>query len=379
MSPEQRRGLARAALTGTLLFVATGAHAAPTGPQVASGSAAITGLGTNSLTVTNSANAIINWQGFSIGAGERANFVQPSASSAVLNRVVGPNISTIAGQLLSNGRVFLTNPSGVLITSGAQINAASFTATTSAISNADFLAGNTQSGLGSFVTAEGLLTVSGGDLSISTSGISITGNVDGGGNFSVGTPGTVDLSGSINSGNLILATPFTSVSARIITTAGSVSVPGTIVLVTDSNVSTGGTLTVAGTAGTISNLPATLTTNSPVGIVSTGQSLALAGGAIPSGLSVTTAGGVTNGGSNIGTITLTSHQGSTGSFASAPALVPTSTPVQTASGSPAAPGATIVATANVGGIPQSASTGAAMPRAAPVGATISLQKREPMF
>src|SRR5688500_4888817 len=92
------------------------ALANPTTPQVVSGTAAFARPDARTLNVTNSRGAIINWQGFSIGAGEVTRFVQPSSSSAVLNRVnVGADISRIQGQLLSNGRVFLINPAGIVI------------------------------------------------------------------------------------------------------------------------------------------------------------------------------------------------------------------------------------------------------------------------
>ena len=72
--------------------------------------------------MTNAPGTIINWQGFSIGAGELTRFIQQSPSSAVLNRVVGADISQIYGQLLSNGRVFLINPSGIVIGPGAVVD-----------------------------------------------------------------------------------------------------------------------------------------------------------------------------------------------------------------------------------------------------------------
>src|SRR6058998_3686509 len=62
----------------------------PTGGTVGSGSATFASSG-NTLTITNSANAIINWQSFSIGVNEITQFLQSSGASAVLNRVVGAN------------------------------------------------------------------------------------------------------------------------------------------------------------------------------------------------------------------------------------------------------------------------------------------------
>jgi trimeric autotransporter adhesin len=113
----------------------------PTGPQVVNGSAQFQGLGTSNLKVTNSSNAIINWQGFSIPGGSITQFAQQSASSAVLNRVVGADISQIQGQLLSNGRVFLINPAGIVIGAGAVIDTAGFVGSTLQMLDGDFLAG----------------------------------------------------------------------------------------------------------------------------------------------------------------------------------------------------------------------------------------------
>ncbi|HSH06904.1 MAG TPA: filamentous hemagglutinin N-terminal domain-containing protein, partial [Burkholderiales bacterium] len=120
------------------------AAANPTGPAVVSGSATFATQG-NALTVTNSANAIINWQSFSIGANEATRFIQPSQLSAVLNRVVGAGgsipQSVLQGVLSSNGHVFLLNPSGIIIGAGARIDVAGLVASSLDLSNEDFLAG----------------------------------------------------------------------------------------------------------------------------------------------------------------------------------------------------------------------------------------------
>jgi len=116
----------------------------PTGGTVSSGSASIASSG-NTLTITNSPNAIINWGSFSIGVNEITQFLQSSSGSAVLNRVVGTNgvipQSVIDGVLSSNGRVFLLNSSGIVIGSTGRIDVAGFVASSLNLSDQDFLDG----------------------------------------------------------------------------------------------------------------------------------------------------------------------------------------------------------------------------------------------
>lgn len=115
--------------------------AQPSGGQVVAGEATLAAAA-GSLTVTqNSARAIINWQDFSLGAGDFARFVQPDATSATLNRVISGLPSTLAGTLEANGRVFLINPNGVVIGAGARIDTAGFLASTLDVANQEFLAG----------------------------------------------------------------------------------------------------------------------------------------------------------------------------------------------------------------------------------------------
>ena len=122
-----------------LCFVAP-VQANPSGANVVSGKASFVASG-NSLTVTNTPGAIINWQQFSIRANEVTRFVQQNAASAVLNRVIGGDPSAILGTLASNGRVFLINASGITIGAGARIDVAGFVASTLNLSDADFLSG----------------------------------------------------------------------------------------------------------------------------------------------------------------------------------------------------------------------------------------------
>lgn len=118
---------------------AQGSSAMPTAPNVVNGSATFSQNG-NALTVTNSNGTIINWRTFSTGSHETIRFVQPSASSSVMNRVLGADPSVLQGLLQSNGRVFLINPAGITVGAGARIDVAGFVASTLSLSDADFLA-----------------------------------------------------------------------------------------------------------------------------------------------------------------------------------------------------------------------------------------------
>ena len=93
------------------------------------------------LQITNSPYSIINWQSFGIAPGEITQFIQQHANSAVLNRVVGQDISQLMGQLRSNGHVFLINPNGIVVGQGAMIDTAGFIASTLNMTDEDFIAG----------------------------------------------------------------------------------------------------------------------------------------------------------------------------------------------------------------------------------------------
>ncbi len=143
---ERSRGLSVFFTTMTavaaLLIAERTAFAGPVGGSVVDGAAGISQSG-NVTNVNQSSNrAIINWQGFSIGAGEVVNFNQPGRSSVTLNRVIGNETSVISGALNANGQVFIVNSAGVLFGKGAQVNVGGLVASTLDISNANFMAGN---------------------------------------------------------------------------------------------------------------------------------------------------------------------------------------------------------------------------------------------
>lgn len=72
----------------------------------------------------------IDWHSFDIGKNKEVEFKQPNANSVAYNRVTGGNASHIQGKLTANGKVYLANPNGVIITQGAEINVAGLLATT---------------------------------------------------------------------------------------------------------------------------------------------------------------------------------------------------------------------------------------------------------
>jgi len=126
-----------------LAIVSSCAQANPNGPTVVNGSASFSQPNANTLNITTKTNkAIINWQGFNIGAGQTTNFHQPNRNSAVLNRVLSNSPSKIYGNLNSNGKVFLINQHGLMIGAGAKINTGGFFGSTLNITNEDFLNGN---------------------------------------------------------------------------------------------------------------------------------------------------------------------------------------------------------------------------------------------
>lgn len=161
--PMRRRAL----VTAVSLCFAGAAIANPQGPAVVSGSASFASAG-KTLTVTNSPGAIIDWQRFSIDAGEATRFLQQNAASAVLNRVRGGDPSQILGTLQSNGRVFLINPNGITFGAGAQVDVAGLVASTLNLSDADFLAGrldfSPRAGAGGIANHGEIRAASGGQI-----------------------------------------------------------------------------------------------------------------------------------------------------------------------------------------------------------------------
>lgn len=144
VGPRTLFGLAGTAVAlGTLsaaLMTATPAMAQPTGGSVVAGSATINQSG-STTTITANNGTIINWQSFNIPGGTGVNFVQPSSTSTVLNRVLGNEPTAINGWLTGNGQVWIVNPAGVMFGSNAVVNVGQLYAAAGNITNDDFLNG----------------------------------------------------------------------------------------------------------------------------------------------------------------------------------------------------------------------------------------------
>jgi len=126
---------------GSILCLAISLYAKPHGAKVVSGDASITSTPESCL-IESGKKTIIQWDGFSIDPTETVNFQQFDPSSAVLNRVIGGSSSALLGTLLSNGKVYIINPNGVLIGPNSRVETAGLIASTLDVLDADFLEKN---------------------------------------------------------------------------------------------------------------------------------------------------------------------------------------------------------------------------------------------
>jgi filamentous hemagglutinin len=187
------------AVAVALLSISNG-HVAAQGVKLPSGATIVQGakapvVDGQRMTIEQVApRAIINWNNFNIGAGNRVEFNQQGRTDwAVLNRVVGNERSVINGVLQADGQVYLLNNNGILIGKGAQVNVHTFLASTLTMTDKVFndgilsLEGNTPfltAGTGAFaptgniVVEAGAIVVAkdGGRLSFFASGQVFDGN-----------------------------------------------------------------------------------------------------------------------------------------------------------------------------------------------------------
>ncbi|MDB6064992.1 MAG: hypothetical protein JWR26_1200, partial [Pedosphaera sp.] len=143
-------------------------HANPVGGQVQAGNVTFGSSLPGTMIINQlSQNAIINWNDFSIAAGETTRFIQPSASAGVLNRVISSNPSLLFGSLQANGHVYLINQNGILVGPGGSVNTGGFVASALDINDASFLSGGTLTLSGrstAMVKNQGSIQALGGDV-----------------------------------------------------------------------------------------------------------------------------------------------------------------------------------------------------------------------
>ncbi len=133
--------LRRVGLSGlTLLALAGSAIAGPEGAQVVTGQVTFEQAGQHT-TITASHNSIINYTGFNLTREESVQFVQPSASSRVLNRITGDAPTMIDGRITANGQVFFVNRAGVFFGPNSVIDVGQIFAAGGSIADRDFANG----------------------------------------------------------------------------------------------------------------------------------------------------------------------------------------------------------------------------------------------
>jgi len=131
--PARRLGAARLVANALLLALPSTALANPQGGVVQGGIATITGQGTSHVDVhQGSQGAVLSWERFDIGAGEKTQFHQPNASAVAINKILQQDPSKIFGALEANGNVYLINPNGFLFGASATVKTRGFVAATSA-------------------------------------------------------------------------------------------------------------------------------------------------------------------------------------------------------------------------------------------------------
>ncbi len=128
------------AVAGLLAAVLPAARADIQVDNVAAGEATFHQEGSHT-TIEAVDRTIINYERFGIPHDSSVQFVQPDASSRVLNRILGGNPSAIDGALLANGIVYFVNPAGVFFGPDSVVEVGGLIAAAGQISDADFLAG----------------------------------------------------------------------------------------------------------------------------------------------------------------------------------------------------------------------------------------------
>lgn len=111
----------------------------PSGGRIISGSGAISRTPGSSMINQVSDRLIIEWDSFDTSNDQSVRFIQPSASSSVLNRVLSNSATIFDGTLFANGNVVIVNQAGIHFGPNSRVDVGSLIASTADISNSNFL------------------------------------------------------------------------------------------------------------------------------------------------------------------------------------------------------------------------------------------------
>lgn len=155
------------------------AQTLPTGGTYVAGSGTISTAGATTTIDQSSARGVINWQGFSVGAGGTVQF--NNGTGATLNRVTGAQLSSLQGHLNATGTVFLINPNGVVVgPGGTVVTGGSFVGATRDTPNSAFMKGGkiTLSGTApGAVTNAGRITSTNGNVVLVGASVNNSGTI----------------------------------------------------------------------------------------------------------------------------------------------------------------------------------------------------------
>ena len=136
------RVLSTLLLTCTAMtWFSTPLFANPEGGLVVGGGATISAADKIMTVEQATDRAAINWSSFNINTDETLRFIQPTASSIMLNRVTGSDPSKILGRIDANGKIILLNRSGILFGKDLRIDVGSLVASTADIDTNAFMTG----------------------------------------------------------------------------------------------------------------------------------------------------------------------------------------------------------------------------------------------
>jgi hypothetical protein len=221
------------------------------------GTASLTVVG-SVATISTSDRAVLQWNAgaFNIAVGEAYNFQMP-AGGAVLNRVgttgavPAPDTATIAGQIDSNGRVFILAPGGTIdVQKGATVTA-----------TGGLVLSTLNEDNGSFLTSGNLVLIPG-----ATGNGAITIGVNGAGAAPVFTSTLTAVGGSLSFGSAnasgdVSIKSVTAATALSLAASGNVRVAGNLTATaTNSDITQGGGGTISVGDTTLMTKLATFTT-----------------------------------------------------------------------------------------------------------------------